>query len=145
MNKLKLNELAPYLPYKLKAYFKQKNTKTCRKMVIGTIGGIYSNCSIVCHDTVNATPDKFFPILRTISEADSIMKNEFLKYNTGEKYDNILVELFCYEHTGTSELLSEIDLLKLPFDSVSWLIQNHFDVFGLIEKKLAINANALFS
>ena len=68
LNKLELKQLSPYFPFELKAYFKEKNTKSCHKMVVGTVGGIYSNCSIVCHETVNASPDKIFPILRPISD-----------------------------------------------------------------------------
>ena len=126
MNKLQLNELAPYFPYKLKAYFKEKNTKTCRKMVIGTVSGIYSNASIVCHDTVNATPDKFFPVLKPLSDFE----------NSG--FD-------IQDEIEVSRMMRGDHLHSFRHGLITLLLENHYDVFGLIEKKLAINANALFS
>lgn len=35
--KLELKHLVPYLPYKLKARFKEKNSRTCRKYVVGQL------------------------------------------------------------------------------------------------------------
>ena len=66
--KLEIKHIAPYLPYGLKAKFQSINKKTCRKYVIGTISAMYSDCSICCYDTVNATPDNFKPILRPLSD-----------------------------------------------------------------------------
>ena len=124
MNKLQTNEIAPYLPYGLKAYFKKENSKTCRKMVIGTIGGLYSNCSIVCHDTVNASPDKFFPILKPLSDFE----------NKG--FD-------IQDEIEVSRMMRGDSITSFRFGLISLLLENHYDIFGLIERKLAINANTL--
>jgi hypothetical protein len=126
MNKLQLNELASYFPYSIKAYFKQKNTKTCRKMVIGTVSGIYSNASIVCHDTVNATPDKFFIILKPLSDFE----------NSG--FD-------IQDEIEVSRMIRGDYIHSFRHGLITLLLENHYDIFGLIDKKLAINANALFS
>jgi hypothetical protein len=50
--KLELKHIAPYLPYELRAKFPETNKKGCRSYVTGIIGAIYSNCTIVCHETV---------------------------------------------------------------------------------------------
>jgi len=52
------------LPYGLKVLIPESNTKGCRKMVIGTVGVVFDDGSINCYDTVNASPDRYKPILR---------------------------------------------------------------------------------
>ena len=51
------------LPYGLKVLIPESDTKGCRKTVIGTVGAVYDDGSIICHDTVNACPKWFKPIL----------------------------------------------------------------------------------
>jgi hypothetical protein len=68
--KIPLAQLAAYLPYGVKAIFPETNEKGCRKRVIGTVGAVYSNATIVCHDTVNATPAKFKLLLRPFPKGE---------------------------------------------------------------------------
>lgn len=132
MNKLQLNEIAPYLPYKLKARFQEKNSRTCRTYVIGTIGCIFSDCSIVCHDTVNACPDKF----KLILYPKTIIDESWLSEANCDFKEQIIIEEFVE---------SKIGYWNLPYNVLEILYSRHIDVFDLINKKLAINANALFS
>lgn len=125
MNKLQLNEIAPYLPYKLKARFKEKNSRTCRKYVVGTIGGIYSDCTIVCHDTVNASPDKFKPLLYP----KSIIDDDWLSKLNCDIQQQIEIENFVEDKIG---------YWKLSYNVLEMLFSRHIDVFGLIEKGLAL-------
>ena len=83
------------------------------------------------------------PILRPLSELEQILLFEFEKYHQNIDCNNEIIELFCEEHIKTSDLVSEINIESLPFDTVIWMIKNHFDIAGLIEKGEAIDVNTL--
>jgi len=55
--------VAMSLPYGLKVLIPESDNKYCRKTVIGTVGAVYDDGSITCHDTVNACPRWYKPIL----------------------------------------------------------------------------------
>ena len=82
-------------------------------------------------------------ILRPIFELEAILLSEFEKYHQNIDCDNEIIELFCEEHIKTNDLISEINIESLPFDTVIWMIKNHFDIAGLIEKGEAIDVNKL--
>lgn len=138
--KIKVEHLAPYLPYGLKVRLPYENVKTCRKYVIGTVGAIYSDGSIVCHDTVNASPDRFKPILKPISEADTEIRTHFSLFFCCKQHDKQVIDLFCEEKIGEIELLQYLKIQELPYDSVQWLLSHHYDVFGLLESGDAVTA-----
>ena len=56
------------LPYGLKVLIPESDTKGCRKTVIGTVGAVYDDGSITCHDTVNACPKWYKPILYPVGQ-----------------------------------------------------------------------------
>jgi len=136
--KIKVQHLAPYLPYGLKVRLPFKNEKTCRSYVIGTVGGIYSDGSIVCYDTVNATPNWFKPILKPISEADTEIRTQFQNFHFCKQHDKEVIDLFCEEKIGDIELIQDLKIENLPYDSVQWLLSHHYDVFGLLESGDAV-------
>ncbi len=126
--KLKIEHIAPYLPYKLKAKFAETNEPKCRKYVIGTIGALHDDCSIVSYDTVNSTPDKYKPLLIPMT-----------CFNDAKSYyykalcipSNIIKEIHgvavgCYDYDGISIRAYETCL------------RNHIDIFDLIPKGLAV-------
>ena len=82
-------------------------------------------------------------LLRPLSELDQILLSEFEKYHKNIDCDNEIIELFCEEHIKTNDLILEINIESLPFDTVIWMIKNHFDIAGLIEKGEAIDVNTL--
>ena len=126
--KLELKHLAPYLPYGLKAKFQSINKKTCRKYVIGTISVMYSDCSICCYDTVNATPDNFKPILRPLSDYADINSDAMNSLNCDMS-----------EQIQISEFASKrISLSSVSVGAFDILVSNHVDVFGLIDEGLAL-------
>ena len=51
------------LPYKLKVVIPESDERGCRKTVIGTVGVVYDDGSITCHDTVNSCPKWYKPVL----------------------------------------------------------------------------------
>ena len=126
--KLEIKHLAPYLPYGLKAKFQAKNKKTCRKYVIGTISAMYSDCSICCYDTVNATPDNFKPILRQLSDYADINSDAMNSLNC-DMSEQINLNQFA---------IGYICLGSLYQSTYDLCLKNHIDVFGLIDKGLAL-------
>lgn len=126
--KLELKHLAPYLPYGLKAKFQAKNKKTCRKYVIGTISVMYSDCSICCYDTVNATPDNFKPILRPLSDYADINSDAMNSLNC-DMSEQINLNEFA---------IGYICLGSLYQSTYDLCLKNHIDVFGLIPQGLAL-------
>ena len=126
--KLEIKYLAPYLPYGLKAKFQAKNKKTCRKYVIGTISVMYFDCSICCYDTVNATPDNFKPILRQLSDYADINSDAMNSLNC-DMSEQINLNEFA---------IGYICLGSLYQSTYDLCLKNHIDVFGLIDKGLAL-------
>jgi hypothetical protein len=126
--KLEIKHLAPYLPYGLKAKFQAKNKKTCRKYVIGTISVMYSDCSICCYDTVNATPDQFKPILRPLSDYADINSDTMNSLNC-DISDQIQISEFANKR---------ISLSAISVGAFDILVSNHVDVFCLIDQGLAL-------
>ena len=126
--KLEIKYLAPYLPYRLKAKFQEKNKKTCRKYVIGTISAMYLDCSICCYDTVNATPDNFKPILRQLSDYADINSDAMNSLNC-DMSEQINLNEFA---------IGYICLGSLYQSTYDLCLKNHIDVFGLIDKGLAL-------
>lgn len=137
--------LAASLPYGLKLQFKEREEKYCRKQVIGTLGGIYSDGTIVCHDTVNAYPAKFKSVLHPLSDLTKTIVHK------GKEFVP-LIELLKNGFFDTSEMSKEeimsfvkvysyIDLISL--NDLPLYLQWHFDLFGGIESGEAIDVNTL--
>lgn len=132
--KLQVNEIAPYLPYSVKVLMPKSNKKGCKKKVIGTVSAVYDDATIVCHDTVNATPNRFKLILRQLSDL----------YLNLQEHDEIRDEFseYHWDIFETSFLLGLKPINR--FDHVTYsqaqlLFKHHFDLFGLIDKGLAID------
>jgi hypothetical protein len=128
MKKLELKHIAPYLPYKLKAKFPETNRKNCKKYVVGTIGYLFSNCSIGCYDTVNSYPDNFKPILRPLWQYKDINSDAMNDLNC-DLPDQILINQLAHR---------DADLSCIPYSTAEICFKNHIDIFGLIDKNLAI-------
>ena len=95
------------LPYGLKVVIPESDKKGCRKTVVGTVGAVYDDGSITCHDTVNACPMWYKPILKP------------LERSRAEKIE------------------------RIGFHYTQYLVRNHYDIVGLIDKKQAIDVNSL--
>ena len=99
--------------------------------------------NLIAKDLDGECEYEIIPILRPLSELEQILLFEFEKYHQNIDCNNEIIELFCEEHIKTSDLVSEINIESLPFDTVIWMIKNHFDIAGLIEKGEAIDVNTL--
>jgi hypothetical protein len=125
--KLELKHLAPYLPYGLKnkrAFYKPR-----------VIDGIVGN-KIYFGDTVLFI-NQIEPILRPLSDLNKVIehnKEDFIpciEYNYIREY---LEELSTLDHTYIKHVKYKVIIV---------LLELHFDIFGLIEKGLAIDINKL--
>lgn len=125
--------LAMSLPYGLKAQFPESNKKGCKKKVIGTIGCVYDDGSITCYDTVNATPDKFKPILIPLKDYKDINSLAFQNLNCdliAQVEINLLAkQSICYT--------------SLQIGALEVCLKNHIDLADLISKGEAIDVNTL--
>ena len=114
------------LPYGLKVLIPESNTKGCRKTVIGTVGVVFDDGNIHCYDTVNASPERYKPILKPLSDAHKIIKS-----------NNLTIKTFLNAQCGiiNIEAIHAFELIQL--------VKYNFDVAGLIAKGQAIDINSL--
>lgn len=87
---------------------------------------------------LNKNPFKL--ILKPISDLDKLIRNEFEKYDSKEKYDQEIINIFCNENV-IKENIDNMNLSKLPYDCIEYIFKNHYDFFGLIKKGLAVDLN----
>lgn len=126
---LQLKHLAPYLPYKLKMlhYDKQKVLNSGQGSSVNWVGIIHA----IRHQ------DKTKLLLHPLSKlTDPIEHN-------GDKVD-VLHELGLFQESVSGNSIVDFRTgNKIPYDCLEYgrieiLLQYHFDVFGLIEKGLAL-------
>jgi len=119
MKTIPIEQLSAYFPYNVKAKFQETNKPRCRKYVIGTVGGIYSDSRIVCHDVVNSFPDRFKLMLHRLNTKQIADTNFILEYD---------IALFQRDPYSINHLTWEL---------INILLRNHVDIFGLIDAGLA--------
>lgn len=129
MEKLKLEHLAPYLPYGLKVYSK------VTKSVYEIIGLSKDELMIADRSSFNGwyAISNFKPILRPLSDlAKGIVHN-------GKRFTpSHLLGLNSFEY-----IIEKGQCTTVSYEYMVKLFEWHFDVFGLIEKGLAIDINTL--
>lgn len=128
MKKLELKHLAPYLPYEVWGYFPKEKYQF-------KIKGIGYSQIVDNELIITDTYDEFRfedvkPILRPLSD---LKKREFALY-IPSKCD--------FDLDFDTEDLTGFNFIEL-LDEMNFLFEHHFDVFGLIEKGLAIDINTL--
>ena len=138
--KLEVKHLAPYLPYALKVQYivRDKVEKT------GYMRSISHN-EDEAHPTrvsINHNYEEhiwmFKPILKPISDLKSELILEHFKYwEEVEFYGN------SFSIKGKGMIMQGYDFDDLPYTLVQKLLEFHFDLFGLIEKGLAVDINTL--
>ena len=137
--KLQLQHLAPYLPYGLKMkHYENNRIGTLQGVSTNTLGQPYS----LCVNTNWYNPFVYKPILRPLSDL-----TKEIEVN-GEKF--VPIERF-YEFIDNVDFLDQMledinsnnSIANWQYDVVNKLLEWHFDVFGLIEQKIAIDINTL--
>ena len=129
--KLELKHLAPYLPYGLKFYVEN--------VVKGKYTKSYSWELTLETDLKQVLDFQNKPILRPLSDLTEEIENF-----RDKPEDNCLVMDNWIDHfldfTGK---VNEANINACPYGLMQILLENHFDIFGLIEKGLAIDINTL--
>lgn len=136
METLKLKHVACYLPYGLKIQTQDKNG-----ILIKTVDGIYEQYkdgSFMLYWQENYGTIQASGNIKLILRPLSDLKNNF------ESID--LYTDLCSTYNGV--VINDIidnkrDTSFISYYYIERLLQNHFDIFGLIEKNLAIDINTL--
>jgi hypothetical protein len=133
--KLELKHLAPYLPYGLKGFYMDADYD---KQI--EVEGLYNYDDIYNSEHGDMSFDYFKPILRPLSDL-----TKEIEVN-GEKF--VPIKHKDIKTTSTLKHVAKynFDYKELNFarwDVIQKLFEWHFDVFGLIEKGLAIDINTL--
>ena len=123
MKKLELKHLAPYLPYGLKCTNSKESylqTGEDRTGNLETLSINDNECVIMGENGYFLVScDDVVPILRPIEDLTKV-----IEWNDGK---------YCMTD------IDDFDLDELDFNTVQDYISRHFDVFGLIDKGLAIS------
>ena len=126
-NKLELKHLAPYLPYGVKILINNGEAKSYVK-TLEALSVFYSNALVNPKDK---------PLLRPLSDLTKVIQhngNEFIPYIEYNYISEFLEELSTLDHTYMDHVQYKV---------INVLFELHFDVFGLIEKGLAIDINTI--
>ena len=136
MEKLELKHITPYLPYKLKCQY----TDTFGEVRIGTLNLIHKDKFGVdsCFD------ENLKPILHPLSD---LTKEIEVNGKIIVPIEELNKEIGCgYNRTDDILWITDNSYLGFCENYVPFyekLLEWHFDIFGLIEKGLAININTL--
>lgn len=126
--KLELKHLAPYLPYDLSFYYESLDGKKQHSWILTSEK---LDFALLCQNK---------PILRPIS--DLLQKLDFFEIGDDNNYsiefDNGNIKLIK-NLKSIADNKCYFDIQFLPYVVVQQLIEWHFDVFGLIDKGLAVS------
>jgi hypothetical protein len=133
--KLKLEELLPYLLYDLKIQvsgeFLDDDPEGLPRIftMVGIVDGEIIRNKQGYIRNIEEDIEDVFPILKPLSD----LSNEI---EEGKP-------MFFPSHKLIKHIEQQQDIFNCSYSEIDYLIRNHFDVFGLIEKGLAINKNIL--
>ena len=127
--KLELKHIAPYLPYELTFLFNGE---------IYPLDGLDVNMDAFNADFGEVPIDFIKPILRPISGLNAFL-NEIRKNTIIESWEDDWLDHI----SDFSFKIQEANILACPYTLIEILFLNHFDVFGLIEKGIAIDINTI--
>lgn len=119
---LEIKYLTPYLPYGLQFIGKFKNCISFDK-----------NIKTLCHVDLDGRFEIIKPIL--IPRSDLLLP----KWKYLENFDSKESQFEIYDLALISDGDLEWHLSYMSYGIVCFLIKNHFDIFGLIKKDLAIS------
>lgn len=157
MEKLELKHLAPYLPYGLQCHAMGMHTAETEYddnpvPLLFTITGTFTDSSknryVEAFDLEGDQHEiffdtDFFPILRPLSDLHKLIDEsepDVTYYNWMDAEFNVDVPKYGYDFSYQG---FGIDTCQLPYEAIEYLLEHHFDVFGLIPFDLAIDINTL--
>lgn len=128
--KLELKHLVPYLPYGLKVEH-EYHVAIITTMYLPA-GNYNQDLWLVSMEDTEDTDlscsvnfKEVKPILRPLNDILDTIRKEF------------------YNLIGDIDEISELKIEYLPYGAVEWLIENHYDIFSLIDNNLAVDINTL--
>ena len=130
--KLETKHLAPYLPYKLKGIYEMSSKQKQETLqAIDTLGKCRTDEDLRWFEI-----KMFKPILQPLFN-DNFDYTIFLMDNfPEEKWADAYYDIMNGVGFG-------VKIEQIPYELHEFLFENHIDVFGLIEKGLAIDINTL--
>ncbi len=166
MKKLELKHLAPYLPYGIKVIPEEwvVNDFWQNKKVILTGFQIDDDRAIFKHrdlmndrnplGIVSFKIEECQPILRPLSDLTEDTLHDFFKSNLSnyislvtDTNDNGVIEADLMglngDNTTYTVIFNTSNVSLFPQGVFEYLLENHFDVFRLIDQGLAIDANTI--
>lgn len=132
MKNLEAKHLAPYLPYGLKVLYEDTNKQyplVIHNPTVSMIAGF--NITEVLNEPM------IKPLLRRMSDFDKVHNDFDLSTDFETAYYSGTGLEAVFVNTSDKTYLSDIITVS------TFLFENHFDVFGLIEQDLAIDINAI--
>ena len=150
---LKINHLAPYLPYRLRLFHEEYKAKHILDISIKE-GIYYSEMSAVTLTAMVNGNGYLKPILLPLSDLTKEINYGLSTYAFTDLFEIGDCDgcVFEFEHgniktikslENISKYNSYHDINYLPNAVVNMMYEYHFDVFGLIERGLAIDKNTL--
>ena len=136
--KLELKHLAPYLPYGLKGKWGVHIFEIC-----GASFNKKISIRVKHYNQTQAYGSGVIPILRPLSDLTKEIEINGKKFIP---YDKLKTVISKKQWVKICETINEPEYIKIcdmPHWWVNLLYTWHFDVFGLIEKGLAIDINTL--
>lgn len=129
---LEIKHLAPYLPYKLKGVYEMSSKQKQETLqAIDTLGKCRTDEDLRWFEI-----KMFKPILQPLFN-DNFDYTIFLMDNfPEEKWADAYNDIMNGVGFG-------VKIEQIPYELHNFLFENHIDVFGLIEKGLAIDINTL--
>ena len=138
--KLEVKHLAPYLPYGLKLHVQGEVMEDERPILFNMVGIVDEE--VLVHRinyiaNVENEIEDCIPILRPL--------NLLSKHDIDFMYFQIIsTDNDMYgNRMEFDDYFSETDINHLPICLYNYLLENHFDVFGLIDNKLAIDISTI--
>lgn len=148
---LTIRELSPYLPYKLEVSPSGENNNPL--LVIG-LGGNYYVVKTNPHPILGGMPgnqnisfDSAKPLLRPLSQLTTTIEHNGEKFLPIERLQEIYTKRLRFDELGFYYQIDE-SVVRGPshsepfpfnqYEAYQYLFEWHFDIFGLIDKGLAL-------
>jgi hypothetical protein len=136
---IEIKHLAAYLPYKLRIKYQERNQ-------VMNLGQGHSTHwigikSVINWQNVNGEPPK--PILRPLSDLTKEIDNtDDLIYSIINELSSVCDAYWEWLDSCNSVIIPD-NLKQAPYELIISLLENHYDIYGLIDDGLAIDINTL--
>ena len=127
--------LTPYLPYGLKMYWEELATNKPKEPWEMT-------CNSITFVIANQNKPLLYPLSYLTEDLDE-QDNLHITALKGASDGSIHVDEFIDHIIDFYDKVDEVDFTQTPDQLMEYLFENHFDIFGLIEKGLAIDKSTL--